>query len=85
MLLTLGAFAHCHQRLYDMGNDMHYFLPPVMFQSYPKDILALRWSKPRLQSHSAYLSCYTEMWPLGLKFPTLLPQLSGFIMKQADL
>lgn len=36
MLLTLEAFAHFHQILYNMGNDMHYVLPPVIFQSYPK-------------------------------------------------
>lgn len=37
MLLTLEAFAHFHQILYNMGNDRHYVLPPVIFQSCPKD------------------------------------------------
>lgn len=37
MLLTLEAFAHFQQILYNMDNDMHYVLPPVMIQSYPKD------------------------------------------------
>lgn len=37
VLLTLEAFAHFQQLLYNMGNDMYYGLPPVIFQSYPKD------------------------------------------------
>lgn len=37
VLLTLEAFSHFHQILCNMGNDMHYVLPPVIFHSYAKD------------------------------------------------
>jgi len=36
MLLTLEAFAHFHETLCNMGNDRHYVLPPVNFQSNPE-------------------------------------------------
>lgn len=41
VLLTLETFAHFQQLLYNMGNDMYYGLPTVVFQSYLKDGIKL--------------------------------------------
>lgn len=78
---TMEAFTQFHQILYNMGDVVHYDLPPVIFPSSPKESSKLEqvWAP----APSFRLVFLYRVWPLGLRLPTLLPQMSGFIRKAA--